>query len=47
MVITTGRTDVDLGAGDDIGVLADWSVFDDWDGGAGNDWLSFRQCLIL
>ena len=37
------KDNVDLGAGDDIGVLRDWSVFDDWDGGAGNDWLSFAQ----
>ena len=37
------KDSVDLGAGDDIGVLWDWSEFDDWDGGAGNDWLSFRN----
>jgi len=37
------KDSVDLGAGDDIGVLWDWSVFDDWDGGVGNDWLSFRN----
>ena len=39
----SGRDSVGLGAGDDIGVLWDWSEFDDWDGGAGNDWLSFRN----
>ena len=29
------KDSVDLGAGDDIGVLWDWLEFDDWDGGSG------------
>ncbi len=24
----------------------DWSVFDDWDGGSGSDWLSFRNAYF-
>jgi Ca2+-binding RTX toxin-like protein len=43
----SGRDSVDLGAGDDIGILRDWSVLDDWDGGAGSDWLSFRNAYFV
>jgi Ca2+-binding RTX toxin-like protein len=34
---------VSLGLGDDIALVADWSVLDTWDGGLGSDWISFGQ----